>query len=145
MNWNLVVVKGLHKGKVVPLKESPFLIGRDQKCHLRPADPSVSGRHCMLTIEGNRLILRDLKSTNGTFVNTRRVEAEVVLQDGDDLVVGPLDFKVKREDQKAMTKESAGSRAPTRAEPVDEETAAALLLDMQEESCSRSTDAEKEI
>jgi pSer/pThr/pTyr-binding forkhead associated (FHA) protein len=133
MTWNLVVAQGLHKGKVVPLKQTPFLIGRDEKCHLRPADPSVSHRHCILAVAGSRLLLRDLDSTNGTFVNARRVEAELELQDGDELVVGPLDFMVKREDPKALSKESSGPHSSTAVEPVDEDAAATLLLDLDED------------
>jgi pSer/pThr/pTyr-binding forkhead associated (FHA) protein len=145
MNWNLVVAQGLHKGKVVPLNQTRFLIGRDEKCHLRPANPSVSQRHCMLTVAGSRLLLRDLHSTNGTFINGQPVKADIELHDGDALVVGPLEFKVRWEDQKALTKESSSPAASAPVDPVDEDTVAAYLLEMDEETHSQPEDPDDEI
>jgi predicted component of type VI protein secretion system len=55
----------------------------------------VSRRHCSLTPTGRGLLLRDLNSQNGTFVNALRVDDEVMLQSGDRLTVGPVSFEVQ--------------------------------------------------
>ncbi|MEM1416291.1 MAG: sigma 54-interacting transcriptional regulator [Myxococcota bacterium] len=65
-----VLLDGSHPGRV--------LVGTSAACTLRLHDPSVSRRHVALELEGGTLRLRDLGSTNGTFVNdVRIVEASV--------------------------------------------------------------------
>lgn len=94
MKLNLVVASGVHEGKAIPIAVPQFVIGRDPQCQLRPASPSISKRHCAITVRGQKVFIRDFGSTNGTFVNDNLVEGEVELKDGDSLKVGPLDFKV---------------------------------------------------
>lgn len=94
MKLNLVVASGVHEGKAIPVNVPQFVIGRDPQCQLRPASPSISKRHCAITVRGQQVFIRDFGSTNGTFVNDKLVEGEVELKDGDRLKVGPLDFKV---------------------------------------------------
>jgi pSer/pThr/pTyr-binding forkhead associated (FHA) protein len=98
MKLSLVVLTpGKQQGKVIPVLTSPFLIGRDPECHLRPASPIISARHCAVALDGNRASVRDLHSTNGTFVNGKRVQGEAELLQGDHLQVGPLAFSVRLE------------------------------------------------
>lgn len=56
------------------LRGETLLIGRDRACGIVVAHPSVSRRHARLTLEGPSLLLEDLKSANGTFVNDTRIE-----------------------------------------------------------------------
>jgi len=57
----------------------------------------VSRVHCRLTLsDANELLLEDLGSTNGTFVNGQKV-AKIVLRDGDKLTVGRVEFAVSAE------------------------------------------------
>ena len=124
MEWNLVIAKGEHKGQTIPIRLNPFVIGRDNDCQLRPASRLVSHRHCLLIRRGNALVLRDCHSTNGTFVNARKV-GEVELRPGDRLGIGPLAFVVSRKGQEQPT-------TPRRRMPriVSEEAIGALLLEM---------------
>jgi pSer/pThr/pTyr-binding forkhead associated (FHA) protein len=55
----------------------------------------VSRLHCQLTAGATELAVKDLDSTNGTFVNGERVE-DATLKEGDRLGVGRLDFLVSR-------------------------------------------------
>jgi pSer/pThr/pTyr-binding forkhead associated (FHA) protein len=73
MQWQLVVGQGHRKGQIIPVRRNSFLIGRDPICHLRPAADSVSRQHCVLTIRDARLFIADCQSSNGTFVNDRRL------------------------------------------------------------------------
>ena len=66
----------------------PFLIGRAGDCHLKLGCPSVSRHHCELIVHGDRVVVQDLASRNGTFVNDERVYTERGLASGDKLVIG---------------------------------------------------------
>jgi ABC transport system ATP-binding/permease protein len=68
--------------------KTPWLIGSHPDCDLVVDDPHVSGRHCQLTRTTQGFQLVDLNSTNGTYVNGRRVEGMVVVQVGDEIGLG---------------------------------------------------------
>jgi predicted component of type VI protein secretion system len=91
----LVILTGKHKGRQIELPEREVWIGRDENCLVRMTSSEVSRRHCSLTPTGRGLLLRDLNSQNGTFVNALRVDDEVMLQSGDRLTVGPVSFEVQ--------------------------------------------------
>ncbi len=59
-----------------------------------PDDGAISARHAVLERYGERIVLRDLGSTNGTAVNGVPVEGSVVLAEGDVLRMGQTDFRV---------------------------------------------------
>ncbi len=95
MKLSLVVLTpGANQGKALEIKLSQFVIGRDPQCHLRPASPMISKRHCALLQRDGKAFVRDFESTNGTFVNNAQIKGEVELHDGDQLKMGPLLFKV---------------------------------------------------
>jgi hypothetical protein len=62
-------------------------VGRSDESEIVLVDPSVSRLHAILETEGGAALVRDLGSTNGTFVNGRRVSVET-LRDGDELRFG---------------------------------------------------------
>ncbi len=98
MKLSLVVqTPGHNQGKVLEIKLSQFVVGRDPQCHLRPTSPKISKRHCAVLQRDNKVFVRDLESINGTFVNDAQVKGEVALHDGDHLRMGPLLFEVKIE------------------------------------------------
>jgi pSer/pThr/pTyr-binding forkhead associated (FHA) protein len=87
-----------YAGKTFSINVNPFEIGRDPRCHLCPSNPTASRRHCTIRIDGERVILRDTKSTNGTLVNKRLVQGETELVHGDRIRIGPLVFGVRIDD-----------------------------------------------
>jgi predicted component of type VI protein secretion system len=89
-----VLTEGKQKGKLLPITLSQFLIGRDAQCHLRPASPLISKRHCALLQRDGKVYVRDFDSTNGTFVNEQAVKGEVELKHKDNLKIGPIAFTV---------------------------------------------------
>lgn len=101
MKAKLVVVQGKPEGMQIPLQGGQFVVGRDPKCNLRPASDLISKLHCVFLIDGEVLRLRDLKSTNGTFVNSQKLDGTIDLKDGDLVRVGPLVFAVQVEAAKA--------------------------------------------
>jgi pSer/pThr/pTyr-binding forkhead associated (FHA) protein len=92
MEVKLVVAHGPLQGRVVPLPPTVFLIGRGPRCHLRPHCRLVSKLHCAIARWAGKVVVRDLKSANGTFVNDCRVQGETRVNDGDTLKVGTLAF-----------------------------------------------------
>jgi len=95
MEVKLVVVQGRPKGKEIPLPSTVFVIGRDSKCHLRPHCELVSQMHCAIARQAGRVIVRDLHSANGTFVNEQLVQGQATVKDGDELRVGTLAFSFR--------------------------------------------------
>jgi len=94
MKAKLRIVEGKQKDKTIELTEPIFLIGRGERCHLRPASELVSREHAEFKVEGDSLIVRDMGSRNGTLVNGKALTAAQSLQDGDRVQVGPLTFAV---------------------------------------------------
>jgi hypothetical protein len=89
MQLDLKVLAGPYKGRVFSFTQADtFLIGRTTDSHLYlPEDKFFSRHHCLLEITPPHCRLRDLGSTNGTFVNGRRV-SEAALKSGDQIQGG---------------------------------------------------------
>lgn len=79
--------------KDFPLTAASTTVGRRPECGLRVATGDVSRQHCEVTV-GSSVWVKDLGSSNGTFVNGKRV-AESKLNAGDVLGVGPILFVVQ--------------------------------------------------
>lgn len=87
MAW-LVVQSGPYFGKQFGLAEGRNIIGRDSsRCDFVLDDELVSGQHAQVRLEGGQFVLYDLASTNGTFVNNRRVQRQM-LMDNDVIRIG---------------------------------------------------------
>jgi pSer/pThr/pTyr-binding forkhead associated (FHA) protein len=123
MKWALKVEQGKRKGMIIPVPKSPFLIGRNVECQLRPTNPYISERHCELLTEGDKLVIRDCNSTNGTFINSQLIQGQVELHESDQLKVGSLTFVVCLEDLKPMEEQHFEPAPPKLPEPVEEEAA----------------------
>jgi len=92
MEAKLIVLEGKHRDREIPLPETIFLVGRDRQCHLRPHCELVSKLHCAIAAWAGKVRVRDLKSRNGTYLNGKLIDGEVVVNDGDRLQVGALVF-----------------------------------------------------
>jgi Nif-specific regulatory protein len=91
MNPRVVFIAGPLKGSAFELGEGALSVGRDSTNVVRLADSLLSRRHCHIEPAGDRLLLTDLESLNGTFVNGRPVR-EHTLADGDRVTVGESCF-----------------------------------------------------
>lgn len=92
----LRVIEGPHLGRVFEFNQpDTFLIGRGESAHLRlPEDPYLSRHHCLLEISPPRVFLRDLDSTNGSYVNGERVKT-AHLKSGDRIQGGRTVLEVE--------------------------------------------------
>ena len=88
----LVVINGLDLGRKYPLNQSSILIGRSSKTDIQIDQDSISRNHAMLLNDGARYLVRDLGSTNGTYVNDHQLNEHTLL-DGDQIRVGRTIFK----------------------------------------------------
>jgi Nif-specific regulatory protein len=91
MNPRLQAIAGPLSGETFPVVEGGLSIGRAASNRLCLSDARVSRKHCVITQEGAGFRIRDLKSQNGTFVNTVAIE-EVILKDGDQIRIGESQF-----------------------------------------------------
>jgi hypothetical protein len=78
---------GLHPGSTYDLTTPVTLLGRGTDCDLRLVDTGVSRHHAELRVEDSQVVLVDLGSTNGTFVNGQPVR-RVALTDGTNVTLG---------------------------------------------------------
>lgn len=78
-----------HRGR------TPFEVGRDKAADLVLRDPEVSRRHARFESHQGVVYVDDLASSNGTFLNGRRVNEAIEVRDGDEVDVGTTRMVVK--------------------------------------------------
>ena len=88
----LVVIYGDELGKKYNLNTPSVVVGRSSKCDIQIDQESISRNHSKIVNTGKSILVRDLGSTNGTYVNDEPVE-EYVLRDGDLIKIGRTIFK----------------------------------------------------
>ncbi|QDU39455.1 ABC transporter ATP-binding/permease protein [Maioricimonas rarisocia] len=94
MSYLLIVDSGKHKGRKLKISRDNAIVGRDEEAAIRIASQEVSRRHCVLIPTPDGLVVRDLESSNGTFVNGAPILRDTILQSGDVLTVGPMSFRL---------------------------------------------------
>ncbi|MCS6802694.1 MAG: FHA domain-containing protein [Chloroflexota bacterium] len=88
----------LHHGdRVLPVERLPAALGRALDNDIVLDDRSVSRYHAQLRAADGKLVIVDLQSTNGTFVNGRRVTGAARLKDGDSVRLGRAALRVRLE------------------------------------------------
>lgn len=98
MDANLVLLKKDGSRKGFDLTHEVTIVGRGQDCDLCIPVMVVSRKHCELSQKSNILKLRDLGSTNGTYVNGKKVE-QTELNPGDCIQIGPVVFGIQVDGQ----------------------------------------------
>lgn len=98
-------IRTLSLGKLDLTAATDILIGRDPQAYLPLNHPTVSFRHAVISRQDKQVIIRDLGSTNGTFVNGKRV-SQAVLSSGDVIQIGP--FKLVYDAQQQSLAQSIG-------------------------------------
>lgn len=100
-----------------PLGDGPVVLGRRQDCDLRIPASNVSRQHCQILIQPKQVLVKDLGSANGTYVNGKRV-AESKLTPGDRLIVGSVVFVVQIDGQPASIKAADAKVEPPAVAPA---------------------------
>lgn len=91
MPWLERIAPGNGRPQQTRIEEFPFSIGRNENCSLHIDSGRVSREHAVILREDGVFRVRDLGSTNGTFVNGAQIR-ETVLRAGDLLVIADLEF-----------------------------------------------------
>jgi pSer/pThr/pTyr-binding forkhead associated (FHA) protein len=79
---------GNQPAQIFPLAQGRTAIGRAVDAEIFLDDVSVSRRHAVVLVAEDEVVLRDLGSLNGTYVNRRRIEDDEALVHGDEVQVG---------------------------------------------------------
>jgi pSer/pThr/pTyr-binding forkhead associated (FHA) protein len=90
----LVVLSEGLTGRSYELKVDKTTVGRVDDNAFSIPEPSVSSHHCEILLKGNDVVVRDLDSTNGTYVNDERV-TEAVLRSGQILRLGQVEMRLE--------------------------------------------------
>jgi len=97
MHVRLKILQGSSEGKEIKIPTPQCVIGRDGRdkgVDLQINNDAISRKHCAILTTENEVIVRDLNSRNGTFVNEERVATEAVLLNGDTLRIGAKQFEM---------------------------------------------------
>jgi pSer/pThr/pTyr-binding forkhead associated (FHA) protein len=118
MDFQLVVLRGRSATTALKLSDGVTTAGRHDDCQLRIKSSEVSRRHCQFFEKNGMLLVKDLGSSNGTFLNGKKIEGQRVLEPGDELTVGPVKLRIEKIGQPATAKV-----APVTAGPKPGDTA----------------------
>src|ERR1700722_17496310 len=91
----LVVLNEGLTGQSFELKSDKTTIGRVEDNSFQLSVGSVSSHHCEILLQGNEVVVRDLASTHGTFINGQQVTKEAVLKPGQTLRLGQVEMRLE--------------------------------------------------
>ncbi len=138
----LLGVAGTLKGVRLELEKPRVRLGRGRSNEIVLTDDAVSRSHAEIMIEGERVFVRDLESTNGTYLNDRRVKKEE-LRPGDKLGIGSTVFIFQSSRLKARTTSIVFQPDSEGASRVSVDSSATVLLSATE--LSRNEMASKQL
>jgi len=90
----LKIIGGKHAGREIKISVPEFIIGRGEDAHLRPASDMVSRKHCSIKVADGKVIVSDMGSRNGSFVNGEQLTQPHVAKSGDKIRIGRLQFEL---------------------------------------------------
>jgi hypothetical protein len=99
----LVLLSPGMTGRTQELKQEKTTIGRLEDNTLQVAEPSVSSHHCEVLLRGSEVVIRDLNSTNGTYISGEKV-TEKVLKPGQILRLGQVEMRLEADTPSAPGK-----------------------------------------
>jgi len=117
-------VSGAYFGKTYPLRGSTIM-GRHSECHICVNADGISRKHVQIDVEPDGLTVKDLGSSNGTYVNGKKIESSE-LKVGDELKIDNIRFLVQTPGMAEPTKPEGGdkskpkAKSTTSSEPVEE-------------------------
>jgi pSer/pThr/pTyr-binding forkhead associated (FHA) protein len=104
----LVILSEGLTGRAHELKVDKTTIGRVDDNTFAIPEASVSSHHCEILLRGSEVVLRDLNSTNGTFINGQQLTGEAVLKPGQIIRLGQVEMRL----EDAVAKPAASKKLP---------------------------------
>src|ERR1039458_3171186 len=99
----LVILSAGMTGRTQELKVEKTTIGRVEDNTFQISEPSVSSHHCAVLLRGSEVMVRDLNSTNGTYINGEKI-AERVIKPGQILRLGQIELRLEADAPTAPAK-----------------------------------------
>lgn len=100
-------------GKPIKLDKPVLLVGRNPDCDvILKQSRKVSRTHCLIACVENTIVVRDLGSTNGVWLNSQRVERDARLKIGDELSVADVRYNLVRVEKDNGLKETPNAEIP---------------------------------
>lgn len=124
--------------KIVPLEDGAWMIGRGNSCKICLPFPDVSERHALLSVVGDVAVIKDLNSSNGTFVNGVAIDDEVALDGSMVIQIGECLLRVGTVAQSEASRQSAAIENEVRQ-------SAAIAEEPEEEDEAPKADPFKEL
>lgn len=118
----LVVLSEGFAGTTYDLKAERTTVGRVEDNSFCIPDGSVSSHHCEILLKGDEVIVRDLDSTNGTYINDEQI-TEAALKPGQTLRLGQVDCKLEVEGARAEAAPAAPQQKPPQRKAPAQTTA----------------------
>lgn len=116
----LVIQNGKYKGRKVRLTEPETVVGRGENSKIRIASGEVSREHCLLIARDEGVLVRELGSRNGTFLNGKPIDGEQLLPPGGTLTIGPMTFQLAGDSANAASVAAARKAALRRHPQVEQ-------------------------
>jgi pSer/pThr/pTyr-binding forkhead associated (FHA) protein len=110
----LVVLSAGLNGRTHDLNVDKTTIGRVEDNTFQIADPSVSSHHCEVLLRGTDVVIKDLNSTNGSFINGEKI-SESVLKPGQTLKLGQIELQLLTDGMPIPAAKPASAPAPAPA------------------------------
>src|SRR5437762_4839929 len=104
----LVLLSAGMTGRTHELKVDKTTVGRVEDNTFQIAEPSVSSHHCEVLLRGTEVVVRDLNSTNGTYINGEKI-TESVLKPGQTLRLGQIEMRLETDTVPGQTKKPVDS------------------------------------
>lgn len=111
---NLVILNQGMAGRTFEVNVERTTVGRLEDNTFQIADPLVSSHHAEIILRGSEILIRDLNSTNGTFINSEKI-TEATLQPGQILRFGQVELKIDDGKPVSAPPPAAGAPAPAPA------------------------------
>ena len=108
----LVILSSGMAGRSLELKVDRTTIGRVDDNMFPIAEASVSSHHCEILLRGSDVVIHDLNSTNGTFINGEKI-TESVLKPGQTLRLGQVELRLEAEGATAASAPPSPASKPT--------------------------------
>lgn len=123
----LVILNQGMTGRTFELQIERTTVGRVEDNTFQIADASVSSHHAEILLRGSDIVIRDLNSTNGTFINGEKI-SEVALKSGQTLRFGQVELKIDDGQPASAPAPVSAAPAPAAAAPKKQSEGATMVM-----------------